>query len=57
MRKTTLLHCVSDHPVEDKEANLISIQYLKDKFKINIGHSDHTHLASGGFHCGCHIWI
>ena len=42
MKKIILLHCVSDYPVEDKEANLISIQYLKDKFKINIGYSDHT---------------
>ena len=42
MKKIFLLHCVSDYPVEDKEANLISIQYLRDKFKINIGYSDHT---------------
>ncbi len=42
MKKLFLLHCVSDYPVVDKEANLISIKYLKDKFKINIGYSDHT---------------
>ena len=42
MKKVFLLHCVSDYPVEDKEANLISIKYLKDKFKVNIGYSDHT---------------
>ena len=42
MKKVFLLHCVSDYPVEDKEANLISIKYLIDKFKINIGYSDHT---------------
>tara|TARA_Y100001960_G_C14170764_1_gene585304 strand:- start:99 stop:596 length:498 start_codon:yes stop_codon:yes gene_type:complete len=33
---------VSDYPVEDKEANLISIKYLREKFKLNIGYSDHT---------------
>ena len=41
-KKINLLHCVSNYPVTDKEANLISIRYLKDKFKINIGYSDHT---------------
>ena len=29
MKKVFLLHCVSDYPVEDKEANLISV---KSKF-------------------------
>ena len=42
MKKVFLLHCVSNYPATDKEANLISIKYLKDKFKINIGYSDHT---------------
>ena len=42
MKKVFFLHCVSDYPVEDKEANLNSIKYLKNKFKINIGYSDHT---------------
>ena len=42
MKKIYLLHCVSDYPVIDKEANLLSIRYLRDKYKINIGYSDHT---------------
>ena len=42
MKKVFFLHCVSDYPVADKEANLISIKYLRDKFKMNIGYSDHT---------------
>ena len=42
MQKVFFLHCVSDYPVKDNEANLTSIKYLKDKFKINIGYSDHT---------------
>jgi N,N'-diacetyllegionaminate synthase len=42
MKKVFFLHCVSDYPVVDKEANLISIKYLSDKFKVNIGYSDHT---------------
>jgi len=42
MKKIFFLHCVSDYPVKDNEANLISIKYLRDKFKMNIGYSDHT---------------
>jgi N,N'-diacetyllegionaminate synthase len=42
MKKVFFLHCVSDYPAADKEANLISIKYLSDKFKVNIGYSDHT---------------
>jgi len=42
LNKLTLLHCVSDYPVKDLEANMNSISYLKKKLKINIGYSDHT---------------
>ena len=40
--KITFLHCVTSYPVEDRYANLKSITYLKKKFDINIGYSDHT---------------
>ncbi len=42
LHKVFFLHCVSDYPVKDLEANLLSIKFLKDKYKINIGYSDHT---------------
>jgi len=42
MNKIFLLHCVSDYPVNDNEANLASVKYLNDKYKINTGYSDHT---------------
>ena len=42
INNVALLHCVSDYPVSDKEANLMSIKFLKDKLKMNIGYSDHT---------------
>ncbi len=42
LKKLTFLHCVSDYPVKDFEANLNSIPYLKKKLKIKIGYSDHT---------------
>ena len=31
LRKVFFLHCVSDYPVKDNEANLLSIKYLKKK--------------------------
>ena len=40
-KKLAFLHCVSDYPVKDKEANLLSIKYLKDKLPVTIGYSDH----------------
>jgi len=42
INKLTLLHCVSDYPVNDNEANLQSIKFLKKKLKVKIGYSDHT---------------
>lgn len=41
-QKITFLHCVSNYPVLDHEANLNSITYLKKILKTNIGYSDHT---------------
>ena len=41
-KHTSLLHCVSSYPVNDSDANLHSIKYLKDKTKLKIGYSDHT---------------
>ena len=41
-KNTSLLHCVSSYPVNDIDANLYSIKYLKDKTKLKIGYSDHT---------------
>ncbi len=40
--KISLLHCVTDYPVENKFANLNSIRYLIKNFKYRIGYSDHT---------------
>ena len=41
-KKITLLHCHSEYPTSFKDINLNSILYLKEKFKINVGFSDHT---------------
>ena len=37
-----MLHCVTSYPVDPKYANLNSIVYLKKKYNLNIGYSDHT---------------
>ena len=40
--KLAFLHCVSDYPVADNEANLLSISHLKKKLPTTIGYSDHV---------------
>ena len=37
-----LLHCVSRYPTPLEEANLLSIPFMKDKFNVPVGYSDHT---------------
>ena len=36
------MHCVSAYPVNDMEANLKSIEFLRKKLPVKIGYSDHT---------------
>jgi len=38
----TLLHCVSEYPAPINEVNLRSIPFLKDKFNLKVGYSDHS---------------
>lgn len=37
-----LLHCVARYPTPIEEANLLSIPYLRNKYNIPVGYSDHT---------------
>ena len=41
-KRISLLHCVTSYPVEDKFANLRSIEYLIKNSSLTIGYSDHT---------------
>ena len=41
-KRIALLHCVTSYPVEDKFANLRSVEYLIKNSKLTIGYSDHT---------------
>jgi N-acetylneuraminate synthase len=36
-----LMHCVSTYPMKDKDANLITIQQLKENYKCDVGYSGH----------------
>lgn len=38
----TLLHCTTEYPTPFKYVNLNAMKTLKDKFKIEVGYSDHT---------------
>jgi len=41
-QQVSLLHCVSAYPTNDAQANLLSIPFLRSRYKINVGYSDHT---------------
>ena len=36
-----LMHCVSTYPMKAEDANLITIQQLKENYKCNVGYSGH----------------
>ena len=36
-----LMHCVSTYPTKDEDANLKTIETLREKFKCNVGYSGH----------------
>lgn len=40
--KLVLLHCVSSYPCSLEDANLLSIPFLKERFGVTVGYSDHT---------------
>ena len=42
VRSIYLLHCVSEYPVADENANLLVIPSLAEKFNLPVGYSDHT---------------
>lgn len=40
--RLALLHCVTSYPAPDETANLLSIPYLRQRYGLTIGYSDHT---------------
>lgn len=41
-KRISILHCMSTYPTKHSDANLINIKYLKKKYKITTGYSDHV---------------
>ena len=41
LKKLCLMHCVSNYPLLNKDANIAKLEFLK-KFNVQIGYSDHT---------------
>jgi len=41
-KKLVLLHCISNYPVKDSDANIKSITFLRDKLNLNVGYSNHV---------------
>lgn len=41
-KEIILMKCTSDYPADEKDANLETIEFLKKKFKCEVGLSDHT---------------
>jgi sialic acid synthase SpsE len=40
--KLYLMHCVSSYPAPENELNLESLPFMKDRYKVTIGYSDHS---------------
>lgn len=38
----TLLHCNTDYPTSFKDVNLYAMKEIEEKFKVQVGYSDHT---------------
>ena len=41
-QKVTIMHCVSNYPLDNKYSNLNFIKKLKKEFNLNLGYSDHS---------------
>lgn len=41
-RQIVLLKCTSSYPSSPRESNLMTIPYLRDRFRLQVGLSDHT---------------
>ncbi len=38
----TVLHCTTSYPTPMEDVNLLAINFIKEKFKVPVGYSDHT---------------
>ena len=40
--RLTLMHCVSSYPTPLEEANVLSIPFLRERYGVNVGYSNHV---------------
>lgn len=45
--RLTLMHCVSAYPTPIEEANILSIPFLRDRYHVNVGYSNHVIGSTG----------
>ena len=38
----TILHCNTEYPTPMKDVNLLAMNFIRDKFGVSVGYSDHT---------------
>tara|TARA_B100001173_G_scaffold300351_1_gene299800 strand:+ start:393 stop:1367 length:975 start_codon:yes stop_codon:yes gene_type:complete len=41
-KKVILMHCISNYPTEIENSNLINVKYLRKKFGVHVGYSNHV---------------
>jgi len=41
-KKVILMHCISNYPTKIEDSNLINIEYLRKKFGVHVGYSNHV---------------
>ncbi|MCS6113379.1 N-acetylneuraminate synthase family protein [Shewanella baltica] len=51
----TLLHCVSAYPTPENECNLAVLESFRNRYKVNVGWSDHT-VSSAVLNRAVHKW-
>lgn len=57
-KRLAVLHCISCYPTLDEDSNLLNIKFLKEKFNVKVGYSDHTkgiNVASKSIFFGAEI--
>mgnify|MGYP003933417177 FL=1 len=41
-KKVILMHCISNYPTNIDNANLVNVDFLKKKFEVDVGYSNHV---------------
>ena len=41
-KKVILMHCISNYPTDIENSNLINLEYLRKRFRVHVGYSNHV---------------